>query len=108
MSVGHEPLANGCTVGSSRHSSSVKPKHSRIARPNSFWLSTGKQLALQFVEDLADFRSFHLLLEVVEEDVVHLVPGVEAFDVAVLQLDVLLEIGEEGLEVGLPARVDPG
>ena len=53
------------------------------------------ELRLQVVEDLPHLGRLHPGLEVVEEHVVRLVVALEALDVAALQLDRALEVGEE-------------
>ncbi len=64
-------------------------------------------LLLQPGEDRADLGRRRPALEVVEEDVVGLVVVVEALDVAAAELEVRLEVWEEGGEVGAGARVGP-
>ena len=68
------------------------------------------QLALELVEDRAHLVAGQPLVEVVEEDVVlrFVAHPLEAIDVAVGQLEVLLQVRQEGGEVRLLARVDPG
>ena len=63
------------------------------------------ELALELVEDLGDLGRLHPLLVVVQQGVVGL--AVEALDVPALELDVVLEVGQERLEVGVLARFDP-
>ena len=65
------------------------------------------QVLLQTVEDLAHLGGLHPGLVVVQEDVVGLVGGVEALDVAVLQLQVLLEVRQHRRVVGLLLRRPP-
>ena len=65
------------------------------------------ELGLQLVEDLAHLDRLHPRLVVVEEDVVRLVVALEAVDVAALQLDRALEMGEEERVVVLGARLRP-
>ena len=70
-------------------------------------LDEGDELAAHVVEHRARLGGGHALLVVVEEHVVELVGRVEAVDVAVLELDVLLEERDERGEIGLLARLDP-
>ena len=65
------------------------------------------ELSLQVVEHRPHLGRLHPRLEVVEEDVVGLVVALEALDVAALQLDGALEVGEEEREVVLLARLRP-
>ena len=65
------------------------------------------QLGLQVVEDLAHLGGLHPRLVVVEEDVVRLVVAFEALDIAALQLDRALEVGEEEGVVVLGSRLRP-
>ena len=62
---------------------------------------------LQVVEDAPDFLRRHVALVVVEDDVVRLVLYLEAVDVALAQIEVLPQDGQERLEVVRLARVDP-
>src|SRR6266536_2679493 len=66
------------------------------------------QLLLQPLEDRAYLSRGELRLVVVEQRVVRLGSLREARDVAILELDHLLEPGTEALEVGGPARLHPG
>ena len=62
---------------------------------------------LQLVEDGPHLRRLHARLEVVEERVVRLVDRLEAFDVALLELDRALEMRQEEPEVRRPPRLAP-
>ena len=68
------------------------------------------ELPLELVEDRAHLVGGQALVEVVEEDVVVGLEAhaFEAVDVAVRELDVLLQVGQEDREVRLLARLDPG
>ena len=65
---------------------------------------------LELVEDLTDGVGLETFVEVVQQDVVLALVThvVEAVGVPVRELDVLLQVREEGREVGLLARFDPG
>ena len=65
------------------------------------------ELVLDLLEDACDVGRLHLRLEVVQEDVVRLVLGLEALDVAAAELDVALERPEEELEVRRLLRLLP-
>jgi hypothetical protein len=65
------------------------------------------ELVLDLLEDACDVGRLHLRLEVVQEDVVGLVLGLEALDVASAELDVALERPEEELEVRRLLRLLP-
>ncbi len=65
------------------------------------------ELRLELVEDGAYLGGLHARLVVVEQHVVGLVVAVEALDVAALELDRALEVGEEERVVGLLARLCP-
>ncbi len=68
----------------------------------------GDELRLDLVEDAPHLGGLHLRLEVVEQDVVRLVPRLEAVDVAAAQLDVALERRQEALEARGRLRLEPG
>ncbi len=65
------------------------------------------ELGFELVEDAPHLRRLHPRLVVVEQDVVRLVVVLEALDVAALQLDGALELGEEEREVVVRARLRP-
>ena len=62
---------------------------------------------LDVVEEPAHLGRLHVALEVVEHDVVRLVADVEAFDVALAQVEVRAQDRQEAGEVVVLARVDP-
>ena len=68
------------------------------------------EAGLELVEDLTDGIGLETFVEVVQQDVVRILVAhaVEAVDVLVRELDVLLQVREEDREVGLLARLDPG
>ena len=66
-----------------------------------------RQHRLDRVEDLRDLGRLHERLVVVEQRRVRRVVPLEALDVAALQLEVLLERGEERLEVVFARALDP-
>ena len=65
------------------------------------------EVLFELVEDLPHLCRLHVRLEVVEEDVVRLVGRVEALDVAVAQLEVLLEMRSQCFEVRFRLRRSP-
>ena len=120
------PVANGCTVGSSRQASSLKPKSRTTSSSNSFCGSIAKSwlwgsfppragdllderrlVLLQVVEEAAHLLRLHPALVVVEHDVVRLVADLEAVDVALPQVEVLAQRRQERREVVPLARLDP-
>ena len=70
-------------------------------------LDERRLVLLQVVEDPAHFLRLHPALVVVEHDVVRLVADLEALDVALAQVEVLAQHGQECLEVVVLARLDP-
>ena len=70
-------------------------------------LDQRRLVLLQVVEDAAHFLRRHVALVVVEDDVVRLVLHVEAVDVALPEVEVLLEHGKERREVVRLPRLDP-
>ena len=123
MSVTPVPDANGCTVGSRRQASSVKPKARTTSSSNTFCGSSAKSwswavvpapggdllherrlVLLQVVEEPAHLLRLHPALVVVEHDVVRLVVDLEAVDVALPQVEVLAQHGQERGEVVPLAR----
>ena len=70
----------------------------------------GNEAALELVEDFTDDVCLQALIEVVQQDVVLAVVAhaLEAVDVLVLEIDVLLQEREEDREVGFLACLDPG
>ena len=66
-----------------------------------------RERGLDLVEDLRDLGRRHERLEVVQQHGVRRVVPLEALDVALLQLEVPLEDGEEGGEVVVRPRLDP-
>src|SRR6266511_2358847 len=65
------------------------------------------ELLLEAIEDLAHLGGLHPGLVVVQEDVVSLIGGIEAVDVAVLELQVLLQMGQHRLVVRVLLRGAP-
>ena len=120
-------MQNGCAVGSSRQAPSVEAerrerpaRRSAAARPGrtsragtrrrprarcaTSSVSAGRRIG----EHLAHLGRRHARLVVVEQRRVRQVGRLEALDVAALQLDVLAQVREEGGEVVVPPRLDPG
>ena len=127
MSVIPVPDANGWTVGSRRQASSVKPNARATSSSNSFcglewelarrrldgggargdFLDERRLMRLEIVEQATHLRCLHVPFEVVEHDVVGLVAHVEAVDVALAEIEVGSQDGQEAGEVVVLARVDP-
>src|SRR5207248_7306001 len=71
-------------------------------------LDERNELPLQVFEDALRLGGRHPLLVVVEEDVIWVVVGLEAVDVAPLELELPLEVRAQDLEVAPLARLEPG
>ena len=130
-SVGPSDCANGCGAGSSRQPSASKPTASSTSITARRWSPTSngpektpwlracvavaRGLADEVDERVAELGEQRLELgggelglEVVEQQVVGVLDGLEAGDVAVAELDVALERVAEEAEVGRRARLLPG
>ena len=68
------------------------------------------EAALELVENLTHDLCFQAFVEVVQKNVVLalVAHALEAVDVLVLEIDVLLQVRKEDRKVGLLARFDPG
>ena len=76
-------------------------------RPLGDLLDERRLVLLEVVEDAPHLGRLHAALVVVEHDVVRLVADLEAVDVALAQVEVLAEHGQERREVVFAARSDP-
>src|SRR5207302_8338886 len=80
----------------------------RVRARFSHCLDERHELLPQVLEHTFGLGRRQLVLEVVEQDVVRIAVGVEAVDVAALQLELPLEVRTEDLEVAPLARLQPG